>query len=122
VSPRKGATRKNLSMFLMTDGEAALFEFPEERAMELEGTLMGTSAGRGTVGDSAALACYCLSASPTRMTSRWPQLGLTTPLRSGQTLCNALSPPRCSAMYSQALLCCKPFSSPLWHGAVSSRP
>jgi hypothetical protein len=61
VSPRKGATRKNLSMFLMADGEAALFGFPEERAMELEGTLMGTSAGCRTVGDSAALACYGVS-------------------------------------------------------------
>lgn len=87
MSTRKGATRKNLSMFLVADGEAALIGFPEEKAVELEGTLMGTSAGRKTVTDSAALACYGLSASQRLMTSRWPHLGLiTTPLRSGQTL------------------------------------
>jgi hypothetical protein len=51
VSPRNGATRENLSMFLKADG---LFGFPEERGVELEETLMGTSAGRRTVADSAA--------------------------------------------------------------------
>jgi hypothetical protein len=70
----------------MADGEAASFGFPEERAVKVEGTLMSTSAGRRTVADGAALACYGLSASRTRMTSQWPQLGLATPLRSGQTL------------------------------------
>lgn len=63
MSPRNGVTRKNLSMFLMADSDAALIEFPGERATELEGTLMGTSAGRRTVGGSTALACYGLSAS-----------------------------------------------------------
>jgi hypothetical protein len=97
VSPRKGATRKNLSMFLMADGEAALFRFPEEKAVELEGTLMSTSAGRRTVTDSAELACYGLLASQTLMTSRWPHLGLTTPLRSGQTRVQCTFP---SALFS----------------------
>ena len=56
-------------MFLMAEGEAALLE---ENAVELEGTLMSTSGVQ-----HAALAClWRLSVS--RMTSRWPQLGLTT--------------------------------------------
>jgi len=50
VSPRKGATRKNLSKFPVADGEAALFEFPEERAESLKKTLMGIRAGRKTHG------------------------------------------------------------------------
>jgi hypothetical protein len=45
----------------MAESEAALFRFPEEKTVELEGTLMGTSAGRMTVTDSAALACYGVS-------------------------------------------------------------
>lgn len=68
----------------MADGEGALFGFPEERAMELEKTLMCTSAGGcRTVTDSAALTCYGVSDADD---IAWPQLGLTTPLRSGQTL------------------------------------
>ena len=58
MSPRKGAARKNLSIFLMADGEAALIGFSEEKEAELEGMLMGTRAGRRTVTDSAPLACY----------------------------------------------------------------
>jgi hypothetical protein len=46
VSPRKGATRTNLSIFLKADGEGALFVFSEEKA---EGRLMGASARRRTV-------------------------------------------------------------------------
>lgn len=56
VSPRKGATRKNLSMFLMADSEAALLIFVEEKAVEGEGRLMSTSAVQ-----HAALACYGVS-------------------------------------------------------------
>jgi hypothetical protein len=48
--------RKNLSMFLMADGEAALLRFVEERAAEAEGRLMSTSAVQ-----HAALACYGVS-------------------------------------------------------------
>ena len=48
-------------MFLMAESEAALLRFPEEKTVELEGTLMGTSAGCRTVTDSAALACYGVS-------------------------------------------------------------
>jgi len=51
VSPWNGARRENLSMFLKAD---ALFGFPEETGVELEETLMGTSAGGRTVADSAA--------------------------------------------------------------------
>lgn len=118
MSPRKGATRKNLNMFLMADGEAALFGFPKEKTVELEGTLMGTSAGRRTVVDSAALACYGHSASQTLMTSvATARLNHSAPLTP-----NALSPPRRSAMHSQTLWCYKPSPSSLWHCAVSSHP
>ena len=43
-------------MFLMADGQAALFRFAEEKAVEVEGTLMSTSAVQ-----HAALACYGVS-------------------------------------------------------------
>jgi hypothetical protein len=48
--------RRNLSMFLMADGQTALFRFAEEKAVEVEGTLMSTSAVQ-----HAALACYGVS-------------------------------------------------------------
>jgi hypothetical protein len=62
-------------MFLMADGEAALLVFVEGNAEEVEGTLMSTSAVQ-----HAALACYGVSRMTDDMTSRWPQLGLTTRL------------------------------------------
>lgn len=64
VNTRKGATRKNLSIFLKTDGVAVSFGFRGERASKLEGRLMGTSARRRTIADGAA--CYddCITARP----------------------------------------------------------
>jgi hypothetical protein len=98
VSTRKGAARKNLSMFLMADGEAALFGLPKER-VEIEGTLMGTSAGRRTVVDSAALACYGVSASRTLMTSvATARLNHSAPLRPTNPLVSQCPFP--SALFS----------------------
>ena len=36
ASPRKGATRKNLSMVLKIDGDPASFGFPEEETSKVE--------------------------------------------------------------------------------------
>jgi hypothetical protein len=85
VSPRRGATRKNLSMFLMADRVATSLRFPEEK--EDEGTLMSTSAVQ-----HAALACYGVSRMTDVMTSRWrwPLLRLTTRLRSKCSFPSAL--------------------------------
>jgi hypothetical protein len=96
VSTRKGATRKNLSIFLKVDCEVASFGLPEEMAAKLEGRLMGTSARRRIVAE----ACYddsdseCITVAAARLT-----VTESAPLRANN------APPCHSAMSPQTLLC-----------------